>query len=220
MQPISLDAIGIVKSFSHRKVLTGISFSVSHSQTLGVVGRNGSGKSTLVKILAGLLSATSGEVRITLGGHVVAHDNLFRNIGFVAPYLQLYDEFSARENLELFKRLRGGEGTDDTIDSLLRRMGLYNRRNDLVRTYSSGMKQRLKYIFALLHQPPLLVLDEPRTNLDAEGIEAVYALVAEQRRRGITIIASNDAEDARLCDNIVDLNAAVTASGKGGEALR
>jgi heme exporter protein A len=206
MPLVSLQAVDITKTFSRRNVFSGVNVSVAQSQTLAIIGRNGSGKSTLVKILAGVLSATSGNVIITLDGRTIERTEVFNHIGFVAPYLQLYDEFTALENLMLFKRLRGTAGADNAVHELLKRVGLYSRRDDIVRTFSSGMKQRLKYAFALLHRPPVLILDEPRTNLDSEGIDVVYALIDEQRARGLTIIASNDREDTELCDSAVNLN--------------
>lgn len=217
MPLVSLHAENLTKTFSRRNVFSGVSVSVAQSQTLAIVGRNGSGKSTLVKILAGVLSATSGSVIITLDGRTVERAEAFNHVGFVAPYLQLYDEFTALENLVLFKRLRGSVVDDSAIHELLKRVGLYNRKDDIVRTFSSGMKQRLKYGFALLHRPPILMLDEPRTNLDSEGIDVVYALIEEQRKHGLTIIASNDREDTALCDAVVSLNAS-PGTAVGGAA--
>ena len=188
-------------------ILDDINLTIAAGETVAITGSSGSGKSTLVKILAGVLSATSGSVVISLDGRTVERADAFNHVGFVAPYLQLYDEFTASENLVLFKKLRGSAVDDSAIHELLKRVGLYNRRDDIVRTFSSGMKQRLKYAFALLHRPPILMLDEPRTNLDSEGIDVVYALIEEQRKHGITIVASNDREDTEMCDAVVSLNA-------------
>jgi heme exporter protein A len=127
-------------------------------------------------------------------------------VGFVAPYLQLYDEFTALENLRLLRRIRGIRTSDETMLALLRRVNLFDRRNDFVRTYSSGMKQRLKYAFALLHEPPVLLLDEPASNLDDEGIATVRQIIEEQKKKGILIIATNEQHDAELCQQTIDLN--------------
>jgi heme exporter protein A len=128
-------------------------------------------------------------------------------IGLVSPYLQMFEEFSARENLELAMKIRGLDFDAQAADALLDRVALYPRRNDPVRTFSSGMKQRVKYAFALLHSPPVLILDEPMANLDADGVEIVRRIMNEQRERGILIIATNDLADVEHIDRKVDLNA-------------
>lgn len=214
MRDVALRGTKLTKTYNRRNVFAQIDFEMSGTQSWAIVGRNGSGKSTLVKIIAGLLSATSGDVVLTVDGKTVRRDDQYHYIGFVSPYLQLYEEFTAQENLALFSRLRGGSLDAHRVDALLRRITLHQRKDDLVRTFSSGMKQRLKYAFALLHEPPVLILDEPTTNLDAEGIELVYDLIAEQRTRGIAIIASNDNEDTERCDALIDLNAAKTPDSR------
>ncbi len=204
MPTISLHAQNLTKAFSHRNIFAKINFSIQQSQTLAITGRNGSGKSTLIKILAGVLSATSGSVKLSYDGEDVANEDMYRHIGLVSPYLQLYDEFTAAENLTFFRELRRIKNAD--IDGLLQRVGLFARRNDAVRTYSSGMKQRLKYVFALLHQPPILFLDEPTANLDTEGIRFVYDIIDEYKKGSIVIVASNVREETELCSEIINLN--------------
>jgi heme exporter protein A len=125
----------------------------------------------------------------------------------VSPYLQMYDEFSAAENLKFAMAIRGMRLDRDYADDLLKRVALYQRRDDPVRTYSSGMKQRVKYAFAMIHRPPVLILDEPMSNLDADGITIVRAIMAEHRNAGILIVATNDLTDIEGYDEHVDLNA-------------
>ncbi|HTP13498.1 MAG TPA: ATP-binding cassette domain-containing protein, partial [Bacteroidota bacterium] len=118
----------------------------------------------------------------------------------------LYDEFSATENLFLLMRIRGvRDRRVDLIEALLKRFNLWNRRDDAVRGYSTGMKQRLKYIFALMHSPALLILDEPTTNLDEDGIKVVEEIVGEQKRSSLLIVATNDAAEAGWCDKVIKL---------------
>jgi heme exporter protein A len=120
----------------------------------------------------------------------------------------LYDEFSARENLELGSSLRGLRPDPDRISGLLDRVGLPAKRPDPVRTYSSGMKQRAKLAFALVHRPPILVLDEPMANLDADGMAMVRAVMDEHRRSGILVVATNDPTDIDHPDQEVSLHGA------------
>jgi heme exporter protein A len=203
---VSITADGIEKRYNRRKIFSNINFNLRENDSLAITGRNGSGKSTLLKIISGALSPTEGEISLTIENKNVAASDRFTLVGFVAPYLQLYDEFTALENLRLLRRIRGIRTSDETMLALLRRVNLFDRRNDFVRTYSSGMKQRLKYAFALLHEPPVLLLDEPASNLDDEGIATVRQIIEEQKKKGILIIATNEQHDAELCQQTIDLN--------------
>ncbi len=202
---IRLSAQHISKTFQHREVFSDISFSIEMGQSLALTGRNGSGKTTLAKIIAGVLSPTSGKILVTRDGNIVSREKLFSCTGFVAPYLQLYDEFTAYENIILSFSLRGLKPNTQAAIDLLKKVGLHERRDDLVRIYSSGMKQRLKFAAALVHQPQLLILDEPTSNLDEEGIEMVHSIMKEQIVRGILIVATNDKKDLRFIDQVISL---------------
>lgn len=203
---MKVDVINIYKNFGSRKVLSNINFSVTNSLIFGVTGKNGSGKSTLVKIIAGILSANKGEVRYTIDNKVLNNLTIYQHYGFVSPYLQLYEEFSAIENIEIISKIRSIPLNESWAHQLLEKFNLLDRKDDLVREYSSGMKQRLKYVVALYHKPKLLILDEPRSNLDIEGIRIVYETIKEQKLNGCVIIATNDIEDIQLCDSVLDLN--------------
>lgn len=202
---LTIEASGVGKMFNRRTIFSDITFSLGERQALGLTGRNGSGKSTLIKILAGVLSPSRGSVAMTFNGVKLGPHAFFPFIGFVSPYLQLYDEFSGMENLEFAQRIRGARSSSVRPEELLERVNLLPRKDDLVRTYSSGMKQRLKYAFALLHAPPVLFLDEPTSNLDRDGIDIVYEIIRQQKDRGIVIIAANDQEDLKLCDSLISV---------------
>jgi heme exporter protein A len=231
---MNLAGKNLKKLFNWRVIFRDVSFEVGAGQTMLVTGRNGSGKSTLVKIISGVLTPTSGTVELhaeeTPGersadppadpsGRGPRKDSAERwgrgageerqqLIGLVSPYLQMYDEFSARENIQLALAIRGRPPENAWVDELLQRVGLFERRDDPVRTYSSGMKQRVKYAFALSHRPPVLLLDEPMANLDAEGAAMVRTVMARQRQGGILVVATNDLSDIDHYDLRVDLNAA------------
>jgi len=206
MNSMTLTVDKVAKEFNRRSIFRDVSFSLSQGQSLAITGRNGSGKSTLIKVIAGLLSATRGTVAYTVDGNSLNVEDLRYHIGLVSPYLQLYDEFSGSENLELLSKIRSDLGSDSKrIQEVLEAVGLWERRSDYVRTYSSGMKQRLKYAFAVLHRPSLLLLDEPTSNLDQNGITMVAQVVAEQNRSGILIVATNDADEAAWCSSSIEL---------------
>jgi heme exporter protein A len=204
--PIRLEAKSLKKVFNRRIIFRNVSFTLESHRSLLVSGKNGSGKSTLIKILSGVLSSTEGSVTISSGLGYSPETHLLQ-VGLVSPYLMMYDEFSARENLHLCVAMRGLRPDGKAIDALLERVQLFGRRNDQVRTYSSGMKQRVKYAFALIHRPPILLLDEPMANLDVSGIAMVRTIMAEQREKGILVVATNDASDIDRYDYQVNLDA-------------
>ncbi len=204
--PYSLRVTGLGKSFNRRMIFSGISFELQGNQSITITGRNGSGKSTLMKIIAGVLAASRGDVGVSHGGTAVSKAELHTILGFVSPYLQLYDEFSGAENLELAQEIRGSAADRSLIRQALDRVGLGQRGNDLLRTYSSGMKQRLKYAAALIHRPPILLLDEPTSNLDDNGKAIVHEIIREQREHGLLIVATNERDELGLCDSILVLD--------------
>lgn len=203
MSNYQLKGESVAKSFGRRLIFSGINLSYAEPGIYGIAGCNGSGKSTLVKIIAGIISPTKGKIEHYFNGKLIEQENLHDFIGFVAPYLVLYDEFSAEENLRYFADIRGIEYNKDRIDDLLKKFSLFERRLDVVKGYSSGMKQRLKYIFALMHSPELLILDEPTSNLDAAGKEVVYEIIKEVSVTSVVVVASNEENDLSFCKEIV-----------------
>jgi heme exporter protein A len=201
----SLQVINLNKTYGRRLIFKDLNFKIEDYGILGISGANGTGKSTLIRILAGVDSPTSGKVIHTNNFKEVLPDKLHNHIGFVSPYLILYEEFSALENLNHIARIRGVKFDNEKIEYLLNQFLLYDRRNDIVKTYSSGMKQRLKFIFALMHSPQLIILDEPTSNLDSEGKESVYKIIEEESKSGIVIIASNEKSDLALCSKEIKL---------------
>lgn len=205
MTNYKIEIKNLSKNFGRRIIFRDINYSIDSNLVLGISGINGSGKSTLMKIIAGVLSATKGEIIHSINGKKIESERLFNYIGFVSPYLILYEEFSAEENLKIIASIRDIKYETDYIKKLFEKMNLYNRRKDIVKTYSSGMKQRLKYIFALMHRPDLLLLDEPTSNLDNEGKDAVYSIVNDYSKNHIVIIASNEEQDLKQCNDILYL---------------
>ena len=206
MNSISITVNGLSKDFSRSVIFQDISFSLSSPASLSITGKNGAGKSTLSKIIAGLLSITHGSITYSVNEKQIGIEEFKHHIGFVSPYLNLYDEFTAIENLQFLSRIRTvAHQNDERIKELLALVGLWNRRDDKVSTYSSGMKQRLKYAFALLHNPAVLILDEPTSNLDAEGIEVIRQIILEQKKTNILIIATNNKEEAHWCEQQIQV---------------
>lgn len=186
----SLAASGLSKSFGAIRVFSGLDFSLTEGEVLIVAGPNGSGKSTLLKIAAGLLTPSAGAVELRAEGQKIAAE-LRRNFLFlVAPDLSFYEELTPRENLKFFLSLLGRPA--EKVDETLSRAGLSGRENDEVAGFSLGMRQRLKYALAFLLEPKFLLLDEPTANLDEGGRKLVAELLAEQKKRGAALIATNE----------------------------
>jgi heme exporter protein A len=197
-----LRAEKLTQKFNNRRVWRDIALSVKNGETLGITGNNGSGKTTLLRALAGLLTPTSGTITCVVDGNNIPNDEIVRYVGFVAPYLTLYEEFTPLELMHFLAQMRGDTFSSTRADELLQQFQLTERRNEAMRSFSSGMKQRCKYLCALQHKPPLLILDEPMTNLDATGIETVEeAIKAHQTSHGALLIATNDARDLGLCSS-------------------
>lgn len=201
-----LNTVGLTKRFGLRTIFSNISFQLAVGDVLAITGSNGSGKSTLVKLLANVAERTEGSVKWSLQeSPPLPDEELPQHLGFVAPYLQLYSEFTAWEQVEMVQKLRGLPMKEEQAKELFQRFGLLGREHELLRTFSSGMLQRVKFICALIHSPAFLILDEPATNLDQRGIEAMRQLVADGAPNRITIIATNDADDLTMCSLRLEL---------------
>ncbi len=195
----------VTKGFGARPVLRNVCADVRTGETLVVTGPNGSGKSTLLGITAGLVRPDRGAVRYLVDGAELSPDARRRDIGLVAPDLTLYPELTALENLEFFARVRGLGWQPAEAEGLLERVGLAGRGRDEVGTFSSGMRVRLKYAAALHPRPSFLLLDEPTAMLDEGGAQIVDGIIAEQRRRGILVLATNDPRETRHGDLFLSL---------------
>ncbi len=203
---VRLQLEGITHRFDHQWLFRQLSLQAEGGQVVAITGINGSGKSTLLKIVAGVLTPVEGDVRLEVQGTRIEPEDRPYVTGFVAPYLNLYDLFSARENLSFIARARGVSLTDTEIEELLDFVQLRMFADRPLRAYSSGMKQRVKLAAALLTHPPLLLLDEPRTNLDDAGRHLVDAIIARQRASGgITLLATNIPEELEGCDTVLSV---------------
>ena len=176
-------ADGVWKYFGDYPALRGASLEVAKGSCVALIGRNGAGKTTLLRILARLSKPSKGSVR------GFGHTNAGR-IGYLGHGIGVYDDLSAFENLMLFGRLAGVSDAKQAADAALERVGLTRVREGLAREFSRGMRQRLAIARAFLHNPELLLLDEPFTSLDDRAIAVLQALLSDARARGSTIIMS------------------------------
>jgi heme exporter protein A len=193
-RPFILTIDGLTKAFGKRIICREASLTLGTGHSLAVVGPNGSGKSTMVRMIAGLTRADSGTITHAFADDAVEQGLWHRHISLVSPELALYEELSGFENLEFANRVGGWGKSHDDYRAVLDEVGLVGRGDDIVGTYSSGMKQRLKYAAAFLKDPALLLLDEPTANLDEDGGARVWA--ALERRSVALVIATNEPEEA------------------------
>jgi heme exporter protein A len=175
--PPLISVNGIYKRYGRKPVLRGVDMTVSTGKVMALLGDNGAGKSTLLRIISGLAKADRGE--ILLGGVSLkaAGHELRRYVGLVSHAPLLYDSLSAEENLAFFAAMYDIEQPAPRIAEVLRDVDLWTRRRDPVRTYSRGMIQRLAIGRAILHNPPILLLDEPDTGLDQSSAQMLHDLI-------------------------------------------
>ncbi|RMF76826.1 MAG: heme ABC exporter ATP-binding protein CcmA [Chloroflexi bacterium] len=200
----------LVKAYGLLPVLRKINVQIQRGEFVALLGPNGSGKSTLLRQLAGLSKPTAGQILV--GGWSLPDeaDAVRAQIGLVSHKPLLYENLTARENLRFFAKLYGlaGDEREQRIDSLLKQVGLYKRGFDLVRTYSRGMLQRLSIARALLHEPDVLLFDEPYTGLDQDAATVLDDLLITAHESGRTIVmATHQLERARrLASRVVILS--------------
>jgi heme exporter protein A len=184
----ALEVSGVWKYYGDFPALRDIAFRVIPGSTVALLGRNGAGKTTLLRILAGLSKPSRGSV--TINGMSVREEATRRRIGVLGHGISLYDELSAAENLSLFAKLYGIANPAKRVDEMLERTGLAHVRDGLAREFSRGMRQRLAVARVFLHDPEILILDEPFTALDDRAIAVLQALLNDMSARGRTIVMS------------------------------
>ena len=199
---IELDQTG--KRYRMEWILRGISLQFEEGEQYAITGPNGSGKSTLLKILSGHLTPSKGKVRFFHENQTLDQTVVYRFISYAAPYIELIEELTLWEALQFhirFKPLRDNMSASDVLSLL----GFKNARDKAIRDFSSGMKQRLKLALALCSDTPLLLLDEPTTNLDKEGVAWYRQLIDTYSSGRLLIVASNVEVDFDFCRHTVDI---------------
>jgi heme ABC exporter ATP-binding subunit CcmA len=218
----SLTFDGVSRNFGRRRALSGVSLRCQAGEIVALLGPNGAGKSTLLAIASTLLTPSSGSVRY--GEHDASHGATLRaRIGLLGHDLYLYAELSAAENLRFFARLHGVVDVEGRVSRALDDAGLAERRDDVVAGFSRGMRQRLALERALLHDPRLVLLDEPFTGLDDAATSALRRRLAALRDRGcIVLLTTHDLETVdALADHAVLLrNGRLTPIAPGPGTLR
>jgi ABC-2 type transport system ATP-binding protein len=199
--PVVLESV--VKTFGQVRALDNVSFQVAAGETFGLIGPNGSGKTTLIRLLLGLGTATRGSVRVL--GRPMPDRRVAAQIGYMTQASALYAELSVRENLEFFGTLYGlrGRALRQRIEETLALIDLAERATSPVATLSGGMRQRVSLACALVHQPRLLMLDEPTVGIDPELRQSFWDYFAQLNARGVTILVStHHLDEAARCHRL------------------
>ena len=206
-----IEAGGLTRDFGHVRAVDGLTFHVEEGQVFGMLGPNGAGKTTTVRLLNGVLTPSGGGASVLGFDPTTQGCELRQRTGVLTETPALYERLTARENLAIFGALYGVPEADlpRRVDDLLSLFGLAERADDRTGEFSRGMKQRLALARALLHEPPLLFLDEPTAGLDPEAARQVTQLIEQlshQKGRTVFLCTHNLEEAERLCDQVAVLN--------------
>ncbi|MEY2899130.1 MAG: hypothetical protein RL138_1183 [Bacteroidota bacterium] len=197
---MKVQLIDVAKRFNKEWIFKGVNLTLEANKIYGLTGANGSGKTTLLSILSHFVAPTEGEINYELG----SESDLRQSISVASPAISLLEEMSVLEAIEFhahYKPFRNSLNAKAVIQLL----GFEKHQNKLLRELSTGMKQRVKLVLAILSQSEILLLDEPGSNLDAAGFEFWKGLLKNNSKDRIVVIASNDEQDLAICDQRLDM---------------
>jgi len=201
---ISIKLSQIGRRFNREWIFRGIDQTFIQGETYAILGPNGSGKSTLLQVLNGSLSPSAGKLSYFYGDSEVEAENVFQHLSLAAPYLELVEEFTLTEVIDFhfkFKRYKSGIDAVGVIELL----NMHSSKNKPVKYFSSGMKQRLKLALAFCADTPMLMLDEPTSNLDTQGVDWYLGLVQQYAQNRLTIICSNQEHEYGFCKHQLNI---------------
>lgn len=208
---ITLTIKDLGKRFNREWLFDGLSIEIPDKTIIAITGHNGSGKSTLLKIIAGLQLPTHGTVSMSIQGKTIPSEEHYRYLSFASPYIDLIEEYTLAEMLDFYFHLKP-LAAEYTLAELPKLFLLEKARTKEIRSFSSGMKQRLKLGLALFSTAPILILDEPTSHLDEQGKVWFYQHLAKQLDKKTIIIASNQEEEIKQCISRIDISEFATTT--------
>lgn len=194
----------VSKRYRYEWVFKKINFTFESGEAYAITGPNGSGKSTLMRVLSAYLSPTKGTIQHYLATRKIEGERVYQHITYAAPYVDVIEEMTLYEQLQFHQKFKPFL-TDITIEEILSLLAFQKGKNKQISHFSSGMKQRLKLALALCSKSSLILLDEPTTNLDRQGVDWYLNLVEQYKRDRTIIVASNVEEDYQFCDRLLDI---------------
>jgi len=198
MMKIHLEHIG--RRFNREWIFRDVNYVFESGSSYAILGANGAGKSTILQVISGSLSSSEGTISYTREGVLLNPENVFEYLSMAAPYLELIEELTLRELIDFhfrFKKYRSGLDCDLMIDL----MGLKRSEHKAIKNFSSGMKQRVKLALAFCSDTDMILLDEPASNLDQQGLEWYLSLIEKYSADRILIICSNQIQEYSFCKN-------------------
>jgi ABC-type multidrug transport system ATPase subunit len=215
---ISLSDAG--KRFNRDWIFRHVNYTFEAGQSYAIIGPNGSGKSTLLQVLSGGMMLNDGSIEFRVGSSesgvlsrelgvgsstIISTEKIYNHISICAPYLEVIEEMTLKEFLEFHRGFKPFlEGI--TADSIISTLGLEKAINKQIRYYSSGMKQRVKLAQCIFSDTAIVLLDEPCTNLDTEGIALYHRLIDEYSKDRLVVVSSNDEVEYKFCENVLNMN--------------
>ena len=200
---MKIKVTGLGKRFNRDWIFRNLDFNFE-GKHYAITGPNGSGKSTLLQILSGSSSPNEGNVDYVREGKAIKVEEFYHHISICAPYLELVEEMDLLEFFSFHEKMKGWLPAV-RISEMIEMIGLKNATHKQIRYYSSGMKQRVKLAQAIFSNVPVVLLDEPLTNLDEEGIELYNRLIENYCRERLLIISSNDKKEYAFCEDVIDM---------------
>ena len=201
-QEVGVRLNNVGKRFNREWIFRHFNYEFASGKTYAITGANGSGKSTLMQVIAGSLTHNEGTIEFKNKQLPITNEQLYIHISIAAPYLELIEEMTAKEMLHFHAQFKSLINSV-SISEILQTVGLQNATDKQIRYYSSGMKQRLKLAQAFFSNTPILLLDEPTTNLDADGISLYHQLIKNYTAGKLIIVSSNDKQEYEFCDEVI-----------------
>ena len=201
---MNIDCQSISKRYTLNWIFKNLDASFSGPGIYGISGSNGSGKSTLLSLISGYLSPSKGKIDYTINGSNIPREEIYTKISIAAPYIDLIEEYTIGELIQVYKKLKPLEDSFDEKE-FLRIAYLEKDRKKPIKYFSSGMKQRAQLLLALKTNVPFLLLDEPTSFLDVKAKAWFYDLINEYKGKKLIIMATNDEDDLRQCEQLIQM---------------
>lgn len=201
---MKIDLLKVGKRFNHDWIFRNFDFQFISGKTYAITGPNGSGKSTLLQIISGSLTHNEGSIQYIENDKEVVAEKIFKKVSFAAPYLEVVEEMTLLEFFSFHHKMKGWVSFLDS-NKIISILGLEKSAHKQIRYYSSGMKQRAKLAQAIFSNVPVVLLDEPLTNLDEEGISLYENLIKNYCNDRLVIVSSNDKKEYSFCDEVIDI---------------
>lgn len=205
MNSISISLQNIGRRFNRDWIFRGVDYTFTGTNSYAILGPNGSGKSTLLQVLNGSLAPSVGQLKYTFNDAEVEAGEVYQHLSLAAPYLELIEEFTLTEVIDFHFKFKGYKAGIDK-NGVVELLGMQSSKNKMIRYFSSGMKQRLKLALAFCSNTPMLMLDEPTSNLDTQGVDWYLSLVQKFAADRLTIVCSNQQHEYGFCKEQLNIS--------------